>query len=199
MEAAGMDIMKRKRIRVKKRFYLILLIALLTFLFLKSDWLAKWMYPVHYKEDIRASAVNYDLEPHLIAAIIRAESNYATGKESKKGALGLMQLMPTTAHWVVEKAGFEAVNDDILRHRADVSIQVGSWYLGWLKDQFDHNEIAAVAAYNAGQGNVSKWLESGEWSGELETVGEIPFGETRHYVQRVIYYYNKYKDLYPEF
>ncbi|MDQ6418390.1 lytic transglycosylase domain-containing protein [Paenibacillus sp. LHD-117] len=191
--------MKKKRIRVKKRFYLIVLIGLIAILFLKSDWLATWMYPVHYKEDIRASAANYDLEPHLIAAIIRAESNYETGKESKKGALGLMQLMPTTAHWVVEKAGFDTVNDDMLRHRADVSIEVGAWYLSWLKNQFDHNVIAAVAAYNAGQGNVNKWLDSGEWNGKLESVSDIPFGETRHYVQRVIYYYNKYKDLYPDF
>jgi soluble lytic murein transglycosylase len=199
MEAAGLAAMKKKRIRVKKRFYLILLMALIAFLFLKSDWMARWMYPVHYKDDIRASAENYDLEPHLIAAIIRSESNYETGRESRKGALGLMQLMPTTAHWVVEKAGFDAVNDDVLRHRADVSIEVGSWYLGWLHHQFDHNAIAAVAAYNAGQGNVNKWLDSGKWDGELDSVSEIPFGETRHYVQRVFYYYNKYKDLYPEF
>lgn len=134
-----------------------------------------------------------------MAAIIRAESNYETGKESKKGALGLMQLMPDTAHWVVEQAGFEAVNDDILRHRADVSIEVGTWYLNSLHRQFGQNPVAAVAAYNAGPGNVRKWLDSGRWDGRMESVKEIPFGETRHYVQRVFYYYNKYKDLYPNF
>lgn len=190
---------KRRRIRVKKRFFLVVIAAIVAVLFLKSDWLATWMYPIHYKADIRASASNYGLEPHLVAAIIRAESNYETGRESKKGALGLMQLMPDTAHWVVEKAGFEKVNDEILRHRADVSIEVGSWYLNNLHTQFDQNKVAAVAAYNAGPGNVRKWLDSGSWDGSMETVKEIPFGETRHYVQRVFYYYNKYKDLYPEF
>lgn len=190
---------KRRRIRPKKRFFLILIIALLTVLFLKSDWLATWMYPIHYEEDIKASASNYGMEPHLVAAIIRTESNFETGRESRKGALGLMQLMPDTAHWVVEQAGFDSVNDEILRHRADVSIEVGTWYLNSLHRQFDHNPVAAVAAYNAGPGNVRKWLDSGQWDGAMKTVKEIPFGETRHYVQRVFYYYNKYKDLYPNF
>jgi soluble lytic murein transglycosylase len=87
----------------------------------------------------------------------------------------------------------------MLRHRADVSIEVGSWYLSSLTQQFGQNKIAAIAAYNAGPGNVQKWMNSGVWDGKMETVKQIPFGETRHYVQRVIYYYNKYKDLYPSF
>lgn len=191
--------MKQKRTKWKRRFFMLAVVTLLGFLFLKSDWLGKWIYPIHYKDDIRASASNYGLEPHLVAAVIRAESNFETGLESRKGALGLMQLMPTTADWVVEKAGFEEVNEDILKHRADVSIEMGSWYLSSLVDQFEHNEIAAVAAYNAGPGNVRKWLEDGRWDGELDTANDIPFGETRLYVQKVIYYYNKYKDLYPRF
>ncbi|MDF2836407.1 MAG: lytic transglycosylase [Paenibacillus sp.] len=185
--------------RLRRRLVLAALIVVIAVLFVRSDWLARWMYPIHYKDDIRASATNYDLEPHLVAAIIRAESNYETGKESKKGALGLMQLMPTTAEWVVEKAGFQSVNQDMLMHRADVSIEIGSWYLGALNDQFDHNMVASIAAYNAGPGNVRKWLDEGSWDGKLDSSDRIPFGETRHYVQRVFYYYNKYKDLYPEF
>ncbi|MCA0754821.1 lytic transglycosylase domain-containing protein [Paenibacillus sp. N4] len=187
------------RYLLKKRVLLFLLLGLLTILFLKSHWLATWMYPVYYKEDIRASASNYGVEPHLVAAVIRSETNFRTGKDSRKGALGLMQIMPDTATWVVQKAGFKEVTEDMLRHRADVSIEVGSWYLNSLMDQFDDNKIAAVAAYNAGPGNVKKWLDTGVWDGELDNVKKIPFGETRHYVQRVIYYYNKYKDLYPSF
>ncbi|WP_238191264.1 lytic transglycosylase domain-containing protein [Paenibacillus sp. L3-i20] len=188
-----------KNILLKKRFLLIVLLGLIAILFFKSDWLASFMYPIHYKDDIRASALTYGLEPHLVAAIIRAESNFKTGRESKKGALGLMQLMPSTAEWVVQKAGFEAVDDYKLRHRADVSIEVGTWYLSSLHKQFDQNVVVAVAAYNAGPGNVRKWLDSGSWNGEMDTVKDIPFGETRHYVQRVIYYYNKYRNLYPSF
>lgn len=187
------------RVLLKKRVLMVLLLGLMMILFLKSDWLAAWMYPVYYKEDIRASASNYGVEPHLVAAIIRSETNYRTGQESRKGALGLMQIMPETADWVVQRAGFKEVTEDMLRHRADVSIEVGAWYLKSLDQQFDHNKVAAIAAYNAGPGNVRKWLDSGVWDGTLESVKQIPFGETRHYVQRVIYYYNKYKDIYPSF
>lgn len=187
------------RMLLKKRVLLILLIALIAILFLKSDWLDSRMYPIAYKSDIRASASNYGLEPHLVAAVIRAESNFQTGRESRKGALGLMQVMPDTAEWVVQKAGFKEVTNEMLLHRADVSIEIGSWYLQSLHQQFDNDPVKVVAAYNAGPGNVRKWLDNGTWDGTLESVSQIPFGETRNYVQKVFYYYNKYKELYPNF
>ncbi|MFD1956564.1 lytic transglycosylase domain-containing protein [Paenibacillus thailandensis] len=184
---------------LRKRVFLLLVIGFIAFLFLSSDQMGRWMYPIKYMDDIRASSEAYDLEPQLVAAIIRTETNYSLGKVSSKGALGLMQIMPDTAKWVSEQAGFRNVTEEALLKRADVSIEVGSWYLKSLHKQFDENSIAAVAAYNAGPGNVKKWLESGQWNGELKTADRIPFGETRHYVQRVLYYYDKYKDLYPEF
>lgn len=182
---------------IRKRVLLLLLIGLIGVLFLNSNWLARMMYPIEFKEDIRASASNYGVDPHLIAAIIRTETNYSTGQVSKKGALGLMQIMPDTADWIFQKADFKNVTEDMLQNRPDVSIEVGAWYLQSLHKQFDQNTVAVIAAYNAGPGNVRKWLDSGKWDGKLETADQIPYGETRHYVQRVIYYYNKYKDLYP--
>lgn len=185
--------------RSKKRYFLLLFILVIGLLFIKSDWMGRWMYPIRYMEDIRASASNYNIDPHLVAAIIRAETNFSTGAESAKGALGLMQIMPETADWIMEKAGFTGITKEMLRHRADVSIELGSWYLGSLHKQFNGNSVAVVAAYNAGPGNVSKWLNNGQWDGKLENISQVPFGETRHYVQRVFYYYNKYKDFYPKF
>ncbi|MUT65813.1 lytic transglycosylase domain-containing protein [Paenibacillus sp. NEAU-GSW1] len=182
---------------LKKRVFLVLVIGFVAVMFLNSDWIARWMYPIQYKEDIRASSSNYNVEPHLVAAIIRAETNFSNGKVSPKGALGLMQIMPETAEWVIDKAGFEEVTPEMLQHRPDVSIEIGTWYLNSLHKQFGQNKVAAIAAYNAGPGNVRKWLDSGRWDGKAESVNRIPFGETRHYVQRVIYYYNKYKELYP--
>ena len=182
---------------IRKRVLLLLLIGLIGVLFLNSNWLARLMYPIQFKEDIRASASNYGVDPHLIAAIIRTETNYSTGQVSKKGALGLMQIMPDTADWIVKQADFTNITKDMLRNRPDVSIEVGAWYLQSLHKQFDQNQIAVIAAYNAGPGNVRKWLDSGRWDGRLDTADQIPYGETRHYVQRVIYYYNKYRDFYP--
>ncbi|MGO4370503.1 lytic transglycosylase domain-containing protein [Paenibacillus sp. 2TAB19] len=187
------------KVLLRKRVVLVLLLGFIAILFLKSDWLGEYMYPVYYKDDIRASASNYGLEPHLVAAVIRTESNYKTSSQSDKGAVGLMQMMPNTAKDVVRRAGFTEVTEDMLKHRADVSIELGSWYLSSLHQRFDQNSIAAIAAYNAGPTRVSEWLNTGEWDGKLDTVKQIPYGETRHYVQRVIYYYNKYKELYPDF
>jgi len=184
---------------LKRRVLALLLIGVLVLLFVNSSWLGRWMYPIHYASDIRASAVSQDVDPHLIAAIIRAESNYKTGKESHKGALGIMQIMPETASWIVEMAAFQGVTLDDIRHRADVGIELGAWYLHSLHDQFDGNRVAAIAAYNAGPGNVRSWLREAAWDGRIETSDQIPFGETRHYVQRVVYYYNKYRELYPTF
>lgn len=190
--------MKKRRI-VKKRFLLVIVLVLLAVLFLKSDWMSRWLYPIHYQNDILISADNYGLEPHLLAAIIRVETNYSTDAVSKKGAIGIMQLMPDTAEWIIKKGGFSNVTNESLSSRADISIEVGSWYLKSLNDQFKGNKYMVIAAYNAGPGKVSRWLDDGTWDGQFETVDQIPYGETRHYVQRVIYYYNKYKTLYPDF
>lgn len=183
----------------KKRVLLLLFIGLLLLLFLKSEWLGRWIYPIEYIEDIRASAANYDVDPYLVAAIIRVESNFQTGRESHKGALGIMQIMPDTAGWIADKAKFKHVTLDDVRNRADVSIQMGTWYIQSLEKQFNHRRPLVIAAYNAGPGNVSRWLNEQIWDGEMDSLQDIPFGETRRYVQKVMYYYDKYKDLYSNF
>ncbi|XEC93310.1 lytic transglycosylase domain-containing protein [Paenibacillus tarimensis] len=187
------------RILRKKRVFLILFVGLLFILFVNSDWMGRWMYPIHYRDDIRISASNYKVDPYLVAAIIRSETNYKTGRESSKGALGIMQIMPDTARWIADQAGFTDITMDIVHNRADVGIEMGAWYIRLLLDQFNGNPVAAIAAYNAGPGKVNRWLGEAVWDGSLSTVMRIPYGETRHYVQRVNYYYNKYKDLYPVF
>jgi Soluble lytic murein transglycosylase and related regulatory proteins (some contain LysM/invasin domains) len=190
--------MKRRK-RKKRGWLLALLLLLLAVLYAEqSGWVQQRMYPISYRDDIRASALSHGVEPHLVAAIIRIESNYKTGRVSSKGALGIMQIMPDTAAWIVKQARLEGVTLDKIRHRADVGIELGTWYLASLLRQFDGNMAAAVAAYNAGPGNVSAWLKEGVWDGTFDSSDDIPFGETRRYVQRVNYYYNKYKSIYPE-
>jgi soluble lytic murein transglycosylase len=188
-----------RRRRKRRGWLLAALLLLLAVLYAEqSGWVKQRMYPIAYRDDIRASALSHGVEPHLVAAIIRIESNYKTGKVSSKGALGIMQIMPDTAAWIVEQARYEGVTLDKVKHRADVGIELGTWYLASLLRQFDGNMAAAVAAYNAGPGNVSAWLKEGVWDGTIASSDDIPFGETRRYVQRVIYYYNKYKSIYPD-
>ncbi|NHN31388.1 lytic transglycosylase domain-containing protein [Paenibacillus agricola] len=181
----------------KKRMFALLLLAFICFLFLTSSSVSKILYPIRYQEEIQKNALAYELDPFLIAAIIRVESNYVNDIESKKGAYGLMQLMPDTSNWIVEAGKFSpSFKKDL--HNPAVSIQLGSWYLSWLHKQFNGNAVLAIAGYNAGQGNVFEWLEADVWDGTLEHAGSIPYGETRHYLQRVLYYYNKYDQLYAE-
>ncbi|WP_435921772.1 lytic transglycosylase domain-containing protein [Paenibacillus sp. DYY-L-2] len=182
----------------KKRVLLLLLLGFIVFLFFNSAWLTL-IYPIYYKEEIRLHARNNDLDPFMVAAIIKVESKYNSEAESRKGALGIMQIMPDTAKWIVEKAKMEDVPLDRLKVEPAVNIQIGTWYLKWLSEQFDGNMIKVIAAYNAGPTNVKNWINSGRWDGRLETAEDIPFVETRHYVQRVSHYYKQYSNIYEDF
>lgn len=182
----------------KKRVLLLLFIGFTAILFLSTNWMS-WFYPIHYKDEIRKHSITYDIDPFLVASIIRVETNFKTGRESKKGAIGLMQLMPDTAKWALEKAKLPDVSMEELKHEPSANIELGTWYLSTLSRQFEGKRTAVIAAYNAGPGKVQKWLDEGIWDGTDATIKDIPFGETRHYVQRVNYYYDQYTDIYNEF
>jgi len=183
------------RLLRKQRTYALLLLTVLILLFAFSESIAKILYPIHYKQEISRMASKYNVDPLLIAAIIRVESNYRSDGISKKGASGVMQLMPDTAKWVRESGRFDISYDSDNRPVA-YDIEMGTWYMNWLLNYYDGNLVASIAAYNAGQGNVNKWRSSGLWDGTRERISNIPFGETRHYIQRVLYYYQKYRDIY---
>lgn len=188
-----------------------LLLLILAILLMNVNAIGRLMYPIKYEHDIMISAQHFQIDPLLIAAIIRTESNYKPHLISSKQAVGLMQIMPTTAQWIVQSGRYE---EDTLKHLAEpaVNIELGSWYVKWLIDRFTEGEageeagagaahsediIAIVAAsYNAGHNKVGEWLNNHVWDGRYETRGDIPYGETRHYIKRVMYYYNKYKSFY---
>ncbi|TQR45142.1 lytic transglycosylase domain-containing protein [Paenibacillus popilliae] len=184
----------------KKRVLLLLFLGMLFLLFVQSQWLGRWMYPIAYEDEIRKYAAQYDVDPLLVAAIIRVETNFQAGRESRKGAIGVMQLMPETAIWAMEQLKMNnRWSLDELKNTADPNILIGTWYLKSLHKQFNENWIAAIAAYNAGPGNVNKWIRNKVWDGSYDTAKQqIPYGETKLYVQRVIHYYDKYKNIYPK-
>lgn len=182
----------------KKRVLLLLFIGFTGVLFLTTNWMS-WFYPIAYKDEIRKHSKTYEIDPFLVAAIIRAETNFKTGQESRKGAIGLMQLMPDTAKWAMEKAKLPDVSMDRLKHEPSANIELGAWYISSLSRQFDGNLMAVIAAYNAGPGKVQSWLKKGAWDGTEDGIKDIPYGETRHYIQRVMHYYNQYQEIYKEF
>ncbi|HEY0827331.1 MAG TPA: lytic transglycosylase domain-containing protein [Bacilli bacterium] len=187
-----------------KKVLAVLLLLFLVLLFYNTNWAGKWIYPIKYRDQIELSAVNYNLDPYLISSIIRVESNYKPELVSRKGAVGLMQIMPDTAEWIIDQGGYANLNLESLQ-TPEVNIDIGAWYLQsltvqherYLSDESKLDQLAILAAaYNAGPGNLKKWLNSGEWNGKYKSIGQIPFGETRHYIQRVIYYYKKYVKYY---
>jgi soluble lytic murein transglycosylase len=107
--------------------------------------------------------------------VIEAESKFNANAESRAGAVGLMQLTPTTAEGIATATGGSRFQVSDLRN-PDINIRYGAWYLRHLLDRYRQNERLALAAYNAGEDNVDRW--------QREHVG-IQFDETRDYVDRV--------------
>ena len=164
----------------------------------KWDGLGKWMYPISYIDEIRTFSQASDVDPFLVAAIIRVESNFRTGLTSSKGAKGVMQIMPDTATWMIKKHGIKVGTDLNDLQVPQKNIEVGTTYLKYLMTQFPNNDALLLAAYNAGQGTVRKWIVSGVWDGTYAHVEQIPYSETRHYVKRVLFFKEQYQTVYRD-
>lgn len=184
--------------RARRRILIVSLLLGLILLMVSSDWFWRMLYPIEHEPLIRAAAHEHGLDPLFVSALIRVESKFQEEDVSHVGAVGLMQLMPETAEWIA-KEGRIPYNGEAELAQPPINIRLGTWYLGYLKQQFNGNLPLVAASYNAGQGRVSRWLKSGVWDGQLDTSEQIPVGETRHYVQRVFYTYDRYKELYPNF
>lgn len=151
----------------------------------RSDYSLR--FPMPYKEQVLEHAQKRELDPSLIYGVMRRESLFDPLARSRVGALGLMQLMPSTARRVARSLGMKRPRQaDILR--VDNNIRFGTHYLRTVMDRFDNNVALAAAAYNAGPKNVRRWLpKDSVMSAEL-WVETVPFGETRDYVQAVLAY-----------
>lgn len=139
--------------------------------------------PIAHETEIRQQAEAKRLDPALIAGVIYAESKFVD-QTSSAGALGLMQLMPDTARFIAERSGGTAFTIEDLS-TPKVNIAYGSWYLRYLLDHYDGDEVRALAAYNGGMGNVNSWIAEAQARGEQFSEADIPFAETREYVDRV--------------
>ena len=144
------------------------------------------LYPRPYDKEVRAAARLTDLPEELIYAVIRQESLYRADAGSSAGALGLMQLLPTTARRAARRWGLkEPARADLLL--PSVNVPVGAAELKSLVDRFDGQTLLATAAYNAGPGAVQRWLPATAMDNDI-WVENIPFNETRTYVQRVAWH-----------
>jgi soluble lytic murein transglycosylase len=137
-------------------------------------WYERARYPLRYAAIVREQAREKGIDPALLAAVIYQESKFESNARSSSGAVGLMQLRPETANGIALRTGGTAFRVSDLTDPA-INIRYGSWYLQHLLAKYG-DERLALAAYNAGQGNVDRWLAEGR---------EIEYAETRAYVDRV--------------
>ncbi|MDO4484119.1 MAG: lytic transglycosylase domain-containing protein [Clostridia bacterium] len=154
-------------------------------------------HPIYFKDTIEEYAVENNLHPAFVEAIILNESSFRTNAESNIGARGLMQLMPDTAQWIAGKLDVTGYSFDRMWD-AESNIRFGTWYLNYLSRLFGGDPVLVSCAYHAGQGTVTRWLSDPNMSTDGRTIpiDNLPDGPTKTYARRVTTDYAVYEALY---
>lgn len=159
----------------------------------KEFW--QYLFPLPYREPLEKSAQAQNLDPYLVAGLIRQESEFNPVVISHANAWGLMQLIPSTGRMMAAKQGIAGFRNDMLLE-PDTSLRLGSTYLRMQIDKWNGNLEQTLAAYNAGPGRVKEWTATATYREPAEFVESIPFNETRDYVQAVMRNAFIYRRLY---
>ena len=154
-------------------------------------------YPLLHRDVIKKYAEQYDLDPFLVAGLIRQESAYSAKVTSPAGARGLMQIMPATGKRVARELNLKGYSAARL-YEPELNIAIGTAYLAGLLEDFDGNLFRTLAAYNAGPKATKKWWTTEQTGMEEEIVENISYNETRNYVKYVLRNHEQYRRLYPE-
>lgn len=181
---------------IKKIANVILIFAIFG-VFARFIVLPNILFPQKYLEYVDKFSEKYNIEPSLVYAVMLTESHFVPDALSRKGAKGLMQISDLTGEWAAEEIGIMGYTNDSL-YNPEVNIEIGCWYLNKLIVQFNEPLETALAAYNAGSGNVSKWLANNQYSDDGKTLKQIPFKETRNYIKKVLTAKKIYELLYYE-
>lgn len=170
-----------------------LTILIFSFIIIKEKTLLKLFHPRVYREYVEMYSEEFELDRNLVYSIIKVESKFNKKAISRKSAKGLMQISEITQNWAEEELGLE----DIDIFEPETNIKIGCWYLSKLFKEFDNLDLV-IAAYNGGSGNVNKWLKNNEYSKDGNKLHNIPFKETKNYLEKVKENYRVYKALYRE-
>ncbi len=189
----------RKNTKGKFRFLFIfsLLVLLIIFAINSAEYVLKRLYPTTYSQYVEEYSNEYGLDKNLVYSIIKAESGFDAKAVSPRDAKGLMQILDSTGEWAAEKIKIEDYDSSML-FEPQTNIRIGCWFIARLLEQYDQDLELALSAYNAGSGNVSKWLKDKSISSNGKTLDRIPFEETKNYVAKIEKYNNMYKKLYEK-
>lgn len=179
-----------------KKLVIILIILVVTLLIgsILRITIYKALYPKKYSEYVYKYSEEYSVDSDLIFAIIKAESNFEYDAKSSQNAMGLMQLLNSTAEEVANKLKIEYNNENTLLNPEN-NIQMGVKYFSELYDIYGNIELA-ICAYNAGIGNVNSWISKGIVKSDGSDIENVPINETNNYVRKVLKNYRIYKEIY---
>lgn len=184
---------------MKKKIIIVIAVILLVLILLLGVFkiqniILKKIFKLDYTEYVYKYSEENNIDPYLTFSIIKAESNFKRNIKSKSGAIGLMQLMEETAIEEAGEVGEEVVVTEKL-YNPEFNIKIGTKYYAKLYKKYN-NQLLALAAYNAGMGNVDKWIKEGILKEDGSNIENIPIKETNNYVRRIIRNYKIYKELY---
>jgi len=176
-----------------KIFLAVLLVALFIIgIYYVQDYynkkLTQKLYPRPYPEIVAQASAKYDIPIEVIYSVMKVESNFDVYAVSRAGALGLMQILPDTFVWLCERR--KEKHDISMLFVPEINIDYGVYYMRYLLDYYEGDMTLVYAAYNAGMGNVNKWLKN-----KNGVLIDIPFEETRKYIERINNTINIYKKL----
>ncbi|MCY0877847.1 MAG: lytic transglycosylase domain-containing protein [Firmicutes bacterium] len=149
--------------------------------------------PFPFQPTVLRESQRHDLNPFLVAAVIRVESRFRPDAISRRGAEGLMQLMPSSAQWIQAQMG---IAGPVSLTNPAHNIALGTWYLRYLLTRYRGNETLALAAYNGGPATVDRWLQNGILRPDQVSPASIPYPETRDFVRRVRRFEFAYRIMY---
>ncbi len=190
---------RRSRRPLRALFILLLALAIAAFvLFRGGDWMMRQRYRYPHRDLVERYAAEQSISPALVAAVIYSESRFRQDAVSRLGARGLMQLMPDTAEWIAQKLDETDGYTFDRMFNPETNIRYGCWYLGFLSRCFGGDIIKIAAGYHAGQNAVFGWLDDPSISpnGWTIAVDDIPYADTRQYVEKVVKTYAIYQKYY---
>ncbi len=158
-----------------------------------NDWQLKLMYPINFEDIINEQSKVYKRSPYLFLSLVREESHFNKLAKSSVGALGLSQIMPATANFITKS---QVSKNELFDE--EKNIKIGLKYFTYLVDYFNGNEFLAILSYNAGPGNINKWLKTRvNDTGEIDMfIENVPFLETKNYIKKILSSYWVYMNIY---